>query len=392
MACLIKSWIATTVYIIAAAAALSAPACQGPAPSQTTLNVHTANLSLPGPPFGVVYARKDIAFAAIANGNISVLNTSSFTPTIIRQIALPSSFISELGFGVSGLAISHNKKTLYASVGTGAVAIDVEKAVSGEAPSIAGFLNGTVGTTSIETTVSRDDDYVFVSQEDGSDLTEAHGAVEVFHVQRAKNGSISSIYISYITLGYAVVGSALSHDGSKLYVTSEISALNSSQGSLSILDVETLKTNPSGALLASVDAGCSPVRVKPSPNGKTVWVNARESNKLLAFDSVKLLSNSSDALLASVQVGTSPVGLIFVNHGRHIVTADSNRFTSANATSALTVVDAAAALKGKQGFPRIPAGLFPREFTLSQNGKTLLVSDYGSDVVQAVNITQLASV
>ncbi|KAF8849344.1 hypothetical protein BDZ45DRAFT_752888 [Acephala macrosclerotiorum] len=83
-------------------------------------------------------------------------------------------------------------------------------------------------------------------------------------------------------------------------------------------------------------------------------------------------------------------GLIFVNYGRHITTADSNGFLYANAASGLTVVDAEAALKGKQGFPRIPAGLFLREFALSPNGKTLLVSDYGSDVVQAVNVAQLA--
>lgn len=99
------------------------------------------------------------------------------------------------------------------------------------------------------------------------------------------------------------------------------------------------------------------------------------------------MSKNSDPLLASVQVRTSPVSLIFINHGRHIITADSNRFLYANATSGLTVVDAEAALKSKQGFPRIPTGLFPREFALSPNGKTLLVSDYGSDVVQAVNIT-----
>jgi DNA-binding beta-propeller fold protein YncE len=135
---------------------------------------------------------------------------------------------------------------------------------------------------------------------------------------------------------------------------------------------------------------CSPVRIAVSPKGNHIWVTARERNKLLAFDTVKLESNSPEALLASVQVGTSPVGVTFVNHGRHIITADSNRFNYPNTTTGLTVVDAEAALKGKQGSPRIATGLFPREFAVSLDGKTLLVSNYSSDEIEVVNASQLA--
>jgi DNA-binding beta-propeller fold protein YncE len=53
------------------------------------------------------------------------------------------------------------------------------------------------------------------------------------------------------------------------------------------------------------------------------------------------------------------------------------------------VVNVEAALKGERGFSRIPTGLFPREFALSADGKTLLVSDYASGMVQAVNVSQL---
>jgi DNA-binding beta-propeller fold protein YncE len=196
--------------------------------------------------------------------------------------------------------------------------------------------------------------------------------------------------VGYIELEYLVVGTALSPDGKRLYATSETVNRIATRGTLSVLDVATLETNPSAALIARVGAGCGPVRVAVSHDGKHVWVTARESNMLLAFDAAKLESNSSGALVASVQVGTSPVGLVFVNSGRHIITADSNRFGYKNTTTGLTVVDVEAALKGKQGFPRIPTGLFPREFALSPDGKTLLVSDFDSRIVQAVNVSQLA--
>jgi hypothetical protein len=169
-------------------------------------------------------------------------------------------------------------------------------------------MSGTFGTSAI--TLFSDGDYAFVSQEYGSNNTSFLGAVEVFHVDRAKNGTMSSSHIGYTKLGFAVAGTALSSDGPKLYATSQLVSLNSTQGTLSILNVTTLKTNPSEALLVSVEAGCNPVRVAVSP-------------------------------------------------------------------------------KGKHGFPRIITGLFPREFALSPDGRTLLISDYGSGAVQAVNVSQL---
>jgi DNA-binding beta-propeller fold protein YncE len=375
-------------------AAVSLPACQSIAPPQQTINIQTTNVTLNNSPFGIVYARKDIAFVG-AGANVALLNTSTFPPVLINT--LPTPFGTER-FAVAGLAISRDKRILYLSSGPGAIVIDVEKAIAGGAGSIVDYLNGTVGTSSIETTLSLHSEYAFVSQEYGSTATGLNGAIEVFRMHHTRNGSVSNIYVGYIELDLSVVGTALSPDGKRLYATSEnvldsISSTGtynvSATGTLSVLDVEILKTNPSEALLASVDAGCGPVRVAVSHDGKLVWVTARESNMLLAFNAAKLETNSSDALVASVQVGTSPVGVVLVNGGQHIITADSNRFRYKNTTTGLTVVNVEAALKGEQGFPRIPTGLFPREFALSPDGKTLLVSDYASGMVQAVNVSQL---
>lgn len=296
------------------------------------------------------------------------------------------------------MEISRDKRILYLSSGPGAIVVDVEKAIAGGAGSIVDYLDGTVGNSSIETTLSLHSEYAFVSQEYGSIATGFNGVIEVFRMHHTRNWSVSNTYVGYIELDLSVVGTALSPDGKRLYATSEnvlnsISSMGtyniSATETLSVLDVEILKTNPSEALLATVDAGCGPVRVAVSHDGKLVWVTARESNMLLAFDATKLELNSSDALVASVQVGTSPVGVVLVNGGRHIITADSNRFGYKNTTTGLTVVDVEAALKDEQGFPRIPTGLFPREFALSPDGKTLLVSDYASNMVQAVNVSQL---
>jgi hypothetical protein len=109
MAGFIRSCILAAVCT--AVAAVSAPDCQIIAPEQKLLNVHTANLNLSGNPFGLLYARKDIAFAAVAKANVVVLNTSTFTPTLIREIALLEPSSLEL-FSFGGLAITQDKKVI----------------------------------------------------------------------------------------------------------------------------------------------------------------------------------------------------------------------------------------------------------------------------------------
>jgi len=159
---------------------------------------------------------------------------------------------------------------------------------------------------------------------------------------------------------------------------------------LSVIDVNTLRTNPSQALITQTNAGCEPVRIILSSNGKIVWVTAKESNHLLAFDAGKLATHPDEALLASVQVGTSPVGLAFARHESLILTANSNRFQLANTTSNLSVVDVRAALRGKLAvLGEIPTGMFPSEFARNPDGKTILVSDYGSREVPAIDVTTL---
>ncbi|KAF2097680.1 hypothetical protein NA57DRAFT_56870 [Rhizodiscina lignyota] len=164
-------------------------------------------------------------------------------------------------------------------------------------------------------------------------------------------------------------------------------ALNDTLGVLS-----TRAFTPSKALVSQVfPAGCGDVRVAVHPDGKTVWVTARESNHLLAFDAAKLPSKPDEALLASVQVGNLPVGLIFARGGTRIVTADSNRYNTPGAISGLSAVDVQAALHGSNNsvLGRINTGKFPRELAISPNGRTILVSDYSSLQIQAVDVSTL---
>ena len=225
-------------------------------------------------------------------------------------------------------------------------------------------------------------EYAFVTLEDTGDMA-------VFDLAEAlSRGFGPQDIVGTVPLGEAPVGMAVSPDGHWIYATSEGAPglRGAGDGTLSVINLAKAETDPDHAVAATVIAGCSPVRVIAAPNGQTVWVTARGSNTLLGFSSSALIANPSRALVARVQVGEAPVGLAIVRNDTRIVVADSARFGGAMAD--LAVVDSAAALAGRPSLlGTIPAGQFPREMAV--HGNTLLVTNYASDQLQAVDIDTL---
>jgi DNA-binding beta-propeller fold protein YncE len=202
----------------------------------------------------------------------------------------------------------------------------------------------------------------------------------VFNLAGAVGSKFSSSgFVGFVPLDSAPVGIAIAPDAQTMYVTSESTSSQNSQGTLSVVSVAAAETTPSTAVLGHVDAGCNPVRVITSPDGAQVWVSIRGDNQVLAFSAAKLIGSPTTALLARVTVGQSPVDLAFVDNGSRLVVADSNRFYVQGAASAISVVDPAAALAGANAvIGTIETGLFPREFSLEPGRSTLLVTDFDS--------------
>jgi hypothetical protein len=121
------------------------PSCQTTAPLQKTLaDVSTTQLSVSEPPFGLVYSlQKNLAFAAL-NASLAVLNISSLTPSLLHQIPLPATYLQG-STGAAGIALTHDGRHVLVTLGTGAIIIDVAKAITGSPTAIFGALNGTAG-------------------------------------------------------------------------------------------------------------------------------------------------------------------------------------------------------------------------------------------------------
>jgi len=358
--------------------------------------------ALPGDPFGVaVTADGRWSFvsspvgsnAGGSGGGISVFaNSGAAVPKLVHSI--PAS-------GVLGVALTHDGRYLLAANGTGAKVFSVWQAEQGGPHALLGVVTNRptsvhrlLGGGAIEVAVSPGDWFAFVSLEDS-------GEIAVFNLRHAlASGLRATGFVGDIPTGIAPVGMAVAPDGRWLYATSEIAGrlaavgggapLRGAAGTLSVISMSKAETDPAHSVVATVTAGCSPVRVITSADGSVVWVTARESDSLLAFSAARLLTDPAQSLIARVEVGEAPVGLALVDGGQRIVVADSNRFGQNGASSNLAVVNVPAALAGKPALAGyLPAGGFPRQMALEPDGRTLLVTNFTSQQLETVDVANL---
>jgi DNA-binding beta-propeller fold protein YncE len=338
-------------------------------------------------PFGVAAAPGGQWDLVAGGSGIEVFrNTGALSPRLARTLPMSR------GLGVS--LTPDGKYLLVADDGVGADVIDVAKAEQGQPGALVGRLTGpSHGGGAIETAVSADGKFAFVSIEYGQ-------AVAVYNLRRAlTRGFGPADFVGFIPAGQAVVGMAVSPNGRWLYFTSEAGSLTAAChgkppigyiGTLTVVSVGKAETDPAKSVGATVRAGGEPVRVITSADGSVVWVTARSSDALLGFSAARLVSDPAKALIADVPVGEAPVGLALVRNGTRIVVADSNRFDASGAKATLAVVNVAAALTGRPALlGYVPAGLFPREMALVAGGRTLLVGNFVSGQLEAVDVPSL---
>ena len=357
------------VTALAACGAASAPASRVPGcTSAVTRAPRLAGrprfVPLPGTPFAAVASRDGrhvfVSMPGKTGGKIGVLARRSGSWRLVRTVAVP--------MWTWGLALDPTGGYLLVADGAGIAVLDPGKLVAGAGDPVASF-SPTAADGSVEVAVAPRRRLAFASDEFG-------GTVSVFALGRT--GAPRPRLVGRIRVPPDPVGMALSSDGRTLYVTSETNARNGEPGMLSVVDVAGAVRAPAHAVVASVPAGCSPVRVAVAPDGGTVWVTARGSDALLAYS-----ASRHPALRAVVRVGRAPVGLAFL--GRFVLVADSNRFAGGTAPQTVSVVDAGAALAGRHAvLGELPAGAFPREVSVLPASSGLVVTNFASHSLELV--------
>jgi DNA-binding beta-propeller fold protein YncE len=380
-----------------------------PAPAQT-INPPKQEISLAGSPFAVATSPDGrYVFASLsgsANG-IAVIKQGQTSASLVQLLAT--------GGGTYGLTVTPDGRYLLDTVQPlgsatspqGVQFIDVQKAIAGQADAVLGTVPTGTGSGPIEVGLSNDNRFAFVSNEDNETVS-----VIDFRKALASSESASSI-VGSIPVEQLPVGLAFSNDGRYLYITNEeanptdpgynANACNipnglggtnpGPEGTLTVVDVQKAETNPAHSVLATVYAGCSPVRVVLSRDSSIAWVTARAEDSVLTFSTHDLLDdpfNEPDrttrrlpALLSTTPVGTAPVGIQLFDHDRLIAVANSNRFTPGG-TGTVSILDYAKALRGAGDSATLgtfAAGAFPRQWALSPDGHYLYLTEYSSNIL-----------
>jgi DNA-binding beta-propeller fold protein YncE len=375
-----------TRLVFAAAGLLMAIAA--PAAAQEDCNAPAADVtsftSLPGLPFSAIPSADGCTvFVSLFQGragSIAVFKRASGKLTLLQNIAVPRT--------PGGMTLNRDGKWLVAADQQGVMVFDTARLISGDGtPIVSASDNSGRPAGSIYAAISPDDKLLFVSDENNASLT-------VYDFAALRGGSTSAI--GRVSVGFAPVGLVFSGDGRTLYSTSEVAKSGpktcppeggaprpTPQGELTVVDVTKAATDPAGAVLARIPAGCDPVRVALASNGR-LFVTIRGDNAVQVFDTSKLSGASAGAMIAKVAVGDSPVGVTAA--GDRVFVANSNRFAPPGRKGEwLSVLDA----RTNEVDGAVPAGLFPRELKVTPDGKTLLVTNFNSKSLELVDLARL---
>jgi DNA-binding beta-propeller fold protein YncE len=364
----------------AALAPLPAPGCRSTVARASVLgNVRAQSVTVGTQPFGVTTtADGRYTFVTRQDAIVVLAGHGGLAPAVDHVISLPGLH--------NGAVLTHDGRYLIAALNSGAVVLDVAAAEQGS-QAVVGTLTSSFGSGAVEVAISPDDQFVFVTLQNSADLA-------VFSLRTAlSHGFGTGDVVGQVGLGQQPVGLAFSPDDRYLYATSMTTTptQDAAEGTVTVIDTTLAETTPAKAVKATARAGCDPVRVIASGDGRTVWVTSRGSDALLGFSASRLLSDPAHALEAQVDVGAAPIGETFASVGgrTRILVADSNLGVRSG-TPSVAVIDPARALR------RAPAllgyastGQVPRQFTIEPDGKTALVTDNGSGQLQAIDLSTL---
>jgi DNA-binding beta-propeller fold protein YncE len=337
-----------------------------------------STVSVPGAPAGVALAKDGgWAFAALgpAAPQLGVLKRSGATLTFDHGFTAPA---GETPFGV---AQSSDGTLLAMSLSDEIALYDIAKAEANATGAFLGLVTTkSVMKTSIDVAFSNDAHFAFVALE----YDDVVAVIDVVH----------QAYVGAVPIaGDAVTSVVLSPDGSKLYVTCEVSnefkaanpmpAVDQVVGAITVVDVAMAETTPATAVVGRAFVGRAPVRAIVSADGSTLWVTVRGSNAVLQLDAQNLLSTTCNPLLSTTAVGPAPVGVAFVDNGKAIAIADSNRFNQPTMNQTVMFVSTATATT----LGEVTVGAFPRE--IDTDATALMVSNYDSQSVSSLDPTKL---
>jgi DNA-binding beta-propeller fold protein YncE len=366
-----------------------------------------ATVPVPGTPFEPIVTHDGCWVFVSLNSpdpghvsGVAVFRRGEGHVTLVRVVPVESS--------PAGMVLTHDGHTLIVADEDFVVFLDTARMISGQGDPMLGYFSDYSDSLkappgSVYVNVTSDDRTLFVSDEQAQEIT-------VVDLDKAcHDGYKADAIVGRIPVGRAPIALTLSPDEKRMYTTSQVAPAAAGftvecpreglpdktpatpSGAILVVDVARARTDPAHAVVSTAAAGCHPVRLVLSPKGDVAYVTARASNAVLAFDTAKLVADPAHARIASVPVGVAPVGIAVVDEGRKLVVTNSNRFGSdIEAHQSLSVIDTARMQEGAAAvLGTVPAGGFPRELRVTEDGRTLLLTNYSSQSLELIDLARL---
>jgi DNA-binding beta-propeller fold protein YncE len=349
-----------------------------PSPSQIV------NVTVPGHPFAAVASPDNCwLFVSIKAGKdggaLAILRNKSGSFELDHVVALKSEAYGE--------ALSSDGHTLAVAGGNDTAVLDVQRLERNDGSPFIGTLRSGSDAGAVYVAINRDDKLAFVSDEDAM-------RISVFDLSKLQSNGQAPI--GRIPMASSPVGLVLSPDGRWLYATSQKGPATMQStckpelqdgemhppGLLFKIDVSKAGTDPKHAVTAALPAGCNPVRVTASPDGKELWVTARGDNALLRFGIAAWAEGTGQASVGTFPIGASPVGVAVRQDGKQVWVALSNRFSkdAKGELAGLSNLENSTELKRMS----TPADGFPREVSFLPDGRTLVATLFDAKQVEFV--------
>jgi DNA-binding beta-propeller fold protein YncE len=330
-------------------------------------------------------------------GGVAVVSRVDGEPSLTRKITLEGS--------PYGMVLTHDRRLLIVTSDDRVAFIDPARLIAGSADAILGYLHDAPMAGRMYANVTPDDRWLFLSDE-------STRTISVVDLLKARaSGFDGSAVVGHIPVGRAPIALTFSADHQFLYTTSQVApsvygwppvcgapgsdaARQGSnyyaEGAILVVDVARATHDPTNAVVGAVSAGCNPVRLVTSPSGDVAYVSARTDDALLAFDTSKLLADPAHARIGRVPVGGAPVGVAILNDGARLAVTNSNRFGNSNAAQFLTIIDTQKIRGGEAAvLGTVPAGVFPRELRVTEDQRTLLLTNFGSKTLAVIDVARL---
>jgi DNA-binding beta-propeller fold protein YncE len=346
----------------------------------------SAELDVPGAPFAVV-ATPDRCWAFVSlstgkgAGSLAVIHNDGAHWALARTQKL-----SGAAFGES---ISTDGATMVVATDHGVDVLDMGRLKSPSDNALLGTLSEGDDAGYIDALMTRDGQAVLVTEEQRQ-------RIAVFNLAKAEAQQFQgNVLVGHIPSGIAPTGVALSNDGAAIYAVSEVTPVGPNMPASCAPEDRTLKQHPPGllmkidpqkavddpakAIVTVVPAGCNPVRVAASPDGKYIWVTARGDNALVRFNADELRADNKTLHTSKYPGGSSPIGLS--TNGNEVWLASSDRFQKTRQSGLVGMI-----LSDGEPKTRMEVALpgFPRDVAMLKDAHMVIVTLFSSRKVAMI--------